>query len=153
VFLLIGCFVQHPAGITDSRSWTCYTRQNECRFTPTHDDYRIPGLEERQEFRWEFDGCGPVAMTGGTAAHEIIAGNILIAVQTRLAGGRCRAFGANLKIEVAGRIRYPDAFVMCSPVLPRTTVLRDPVVVFEVLSESTSRTDRIAKLREYGATR
>ena len=34
----------------------------------------------------------------------------------------------------------------------KTTVIRDPVVVFEVLSESTSRTDRIEKLREYGAT-
>ena len=53
---------------------------------------------------------------------------------------------------MAGRIRYPDAFVVCSPVPPRDTVVRDPVVVFEVLSESTSRTDRIEKLREYGAT-
>jgi Uma2 family endonuclease len=31
-------------------------------------------------------------------------------------------------------------------------VVNDPVVVFEVLSQSTSRTDRIEKLREYGAT-
>jgi Uma2 family endonuclease len=69
-------------------------------------------------------------------------------VQTRLGGGRCRAVGANLKIEVAGRIRYPDAFVICAPLSPRNTVVRDPVVVFEVLSESTSRTDRIQKLRD-----
>ena len=108
--------------------------------------------EDRQELRWEFDGFDPVAMTGGTLAHEMIGGNILIAVQTRLAGRRCRAFGANLKIEVAGRIRYPDAFVFCTTLPPKTTVVRDPVVVFEVLSESTSRIDRIAKLREYGAT-
>ena len=32
--------------------------------------------EERQELRWEFDGFQPVAMTGGTAAHEVIGGNI-----------------------------------------------------------------------------
>ena len=108
--------------------------------------------EERQELRWEFDGFEPVAMTGGTVAHETIGNNILIAVQSRLAGRRCRAFGANLKIEVAGRIRYPDAFVVCTPLPPKATIVRDPVVVFEVLSESTSRTDRIAKLREYGAT-
>jgi Uma2 family endonuclease len=108
--------------------------------------------EERQELRWEFDGCEPVAMTGGTRAHEMIGGNILIAVQTRLAGGRCRAFGSNLKIEVAGRVRYPDAFVACTPGSARQTVVNDPVVVFEVLSEGTSRTDRIEKLREYGAT-
>jgi Uma2 family endonuclease len=109
--------------------------------------------EERQELRWEFDGIQPVAMTGGTVEHEIIARNILIAVQTRLGGRRCQAFGANLKIEVAGRIRYPDAFVTCTPVPPRSTIVRDPVVVFEVLSDSTSYTDRFHKLREYGATK
>jgi Uma2 family endonuclease len=108
--------------------------------------------EERQELRWEFDGFQPVAMTGGTYAHETIGGNIRFAVRSRLGGGPCRVHGPTLKIEVVGRIRYPDAFVVCSPVAPRDTVVRDPVVVFEVLSESTSRTDRIEKLREYGAT-
>jgi len=34
--------------------------------------------EARQEFRWEFDGVHPVAMTGGTAAHETISGNIFL---------------------------------------------------------------------------
>ena len=108
--------------------------------------------EERQEFRWEFDGFQPMAMTGGTAAYETIGGNIFFALRSRLSGDRYRAYGANLKIEVAGRIRYPDGFVVCTPVPPRSTVVRDPVVVFEILSDSTSRTDRIEKLREYGAT-
>jgi Uma2 family endonuclease len=31
-------------------------------------------------------------------------------------------------------------------------VIKDPVVVFEILSPGTSRTDRIEKLREYQAT-
>jgi Uma2 family endonuclease len=108
--------------------------------------------EERQEIRWEFDGFQPVAMTGGTMAHDAIGGNIRTALQNRLGAGRSRAFGPTLKIEVVGRIRYPDAFVVCTPVPPRSTVVREPVVVFEVLSESTSRIDRIEKLREYGAT-
>jgi Uma2 family endonuclease len=108
--------------------------------------------EERQELRWEFDGFEPVAMTGGTAAHEIIGGNIRFALQGRLLGARCRVFGPTLKIEVADRIRYPDAFVACTSVPAKQTVVSDPVVVFEVLGESTSRTDRFEKLREYGAT-
>jgi Uma2 family endonuclease len=108
--------------------------------------------EERQELRWEFDGFQPVAMTGGTFAHEVIGDNIRFAVRSRIGSGPCRILGPTLKIEVAGRIRYPDAFVLCSPAPPRSTVIREPVVVFEVLSESTSRTDRIEKLREYGAT-
>ena len=108
--------------------------------------------EEKQELRWEFDGFEPVAMTGGTYAHETIGGNIRFAIRSRLGSDPCRVQGPTLKIEVAGHIRYPDAFVVCTPVPPRDTVVREPVVVFEVLSESTSRTDRISKLREYGAT-
>ena len=73
-------------------------------------------------------------------------------MRTRLTNRRCQVYGSNLKIEVAGRIRYPDCFVARTPVPPQSTVVREPVVVFEVLSDSTSRTDRIVKLRQYGAT-
>jgi len=108
--------------------------------------------EERQEARFEFDGFAPVAMTGGTVAHATIQGNLSFALHARLRGSPCRAFGSDLKIETAGRVRYPDAFVVCSPQVGPTTLARDPVVVFEVLSPGTSRTDRITKAREYGAT-
>jgi Uma2 family endonuclease len=91
-------------------------------------------------------------MTGGTDAHEAIGGTLRFLLQAQLQGKRCRVRGPTLKIEVADRIRYPDAFVYCTPVPPGETVIKDPVGVFEVLSASTSRTDRIEKLREYQAT-
>src|ERR1700759_4221949 len=108
--------------------------------------------EERQALRYEFDGWQPVAMTGGTDAHEAIGGALRALLRDQLRGKPCRVRGPTLKIEVMGRIRYPDAFVYCSPVAPGETVIREPVVVFEVLSPGTSRTDRIEKLREYQAT-
>lgn len=109
--------------------------------------------EERQELRYEFDGFAPVAMTGGTRAHETISVNLLAALVSRLRGGPCRAYGSKLKIEVAERIRYPDAFVTCGePGAPGDTVERSPVVVFEVLSESTHMVDRTDKAREYRET-
>jgi Uma2 family endonuclease len=108
--------------------------------------------EERQELRYEFDGFEPAAMTGGTYEHEGIGGNLKTLLSVALRGKPCRVRGPTLKIEVMGRIRYPDAFVHCSRPPRGTTVIQDPVVVFEVLSRSTSRTDRIEKLREYQAT-
>jgi len=51
-----------------------------------------------------------------------------------------------------GHVRYPDGMVLCSPVDRTATVVYDPVVVFEVLSPSTARDDRIVKAREYQAT-
>lgn len=108
--------------------------------------------ENRQPLKYEFDGFQPVAMTGGTAAHAFIQVNLIRALGNRLRGGPCRAVGSELKIQVAGRIRYPDAFVVCALVPVDATVVTEPVIVFEILSASTSDTDRIEKNREYRDT-
>jgi Uma2 family endonuclease len=108
--------------------------------------------EERQELRYEFDGFAPVAMTGGTFAHAAIQMNLYRTLGNRLLGKPCRPIGSHLKILVAGRIRYPDAFVVCSPVTNKATVVTDPVVVFEVLSPSTANEDLFTKNAEYRAT-
>jgi Uma2 family endonuclease len=107
--------------------------------------------EAKQELRYEFDGFQPVAMTGGTAAHAVIQHNLHTVVGGRLGGGPCRFYGSDLKIETVNHFRYPDGFVVCSPVAPRATMVRDPVVIFEVLSDSTARTDLVTKNQEYAA--
>ena len=109
--------------------------------------------EERQELRYEFDGIGPVAMTGGTYGHSTIQGNLAAALGARLRGTPCRFQGSDLKFQVAeGHVRYPDGMVICSPVDRAATVVLEPVVVFEVLSPITTRSDRLVKAREYQAT-
>ena len=108
--------------------------------------------EERQELRYEFDGFQPVAMTGGTAAHSAIQRNLIYALTSRLLDSSCQPYGSELKIKVAERIRYPEAFVVCSPVSPRSKVVTDPVVIFEVVSESSVTTDFVTKNAEYRAT-
>jgi len=105
--------------------------------------------EERQELRFEFDGEHPVAMTGGTLRHDDITFNLRKALDARLGRGQCRPFGPNVKILAAGKVRYPDAVVTCTPQQGGGTIVERPVVVFEVLSAGTSRTDRIDKAREY----
>lgn len=108
--------------------------------------------EDRQELKHEFDGVRPVATVGITRAHARIQANLTTALTTRLRGTPCEFFGPELKIEVAGRIRYPDGFVVCTPSPNSTTVVKDPVVIFEILSPSTAGTDRITKNAEYRAT-
>ena len=107
--------------------------------------------EERQELRYEFDGGKPIAMAGGTAAHAAIARNLLFSLTGALRGKPCQPYGSDLKISVAGSIRYPDAFVVCTPVQPRATIITDPVMVFEILSASTINEDAVVKNAEYRA--
>jgi Uma2 family endonuclease len=110
--------------------------------------------EERQEPRYEFDGFQPIAMAGRTAAHAAIQRNLIFILTGGLRGKPCQPYGSDLKIAVADRpIRYPDAFVVCTPVPPRATVVSDPVVIFEVLSESSATDDFVTKNAEYRATR
>jgi Uma2 family endonuclease len=107
--------------------------------------------EERQDLRYEFDGIRPVAMTGGTRAHAGIQRNLMLAIGGRLRGQRCRIFGSDLKIDTGHGFRYPDAFVTCTPGAGSSTIVADPVVIFEVLSPSTASVDQITKNREYAA--
>lgn len=108
--------------------------------------------EERQEVKYEFDGFEPVAIVGVTWAHSTIQGNVVAALINRLRGKPCRAHGSDLKIEVSGRVRYPDAFVACTPDPNNTKVVKDPVVIFEILSEGKERRDRVTKNDEYRLT-
>jgi Uma2 family endonuclease len=108
--------------------------------------------EQTQETRWEFDGVAPVAMTGGTAEHAAIQLNLYLAVGGRLRGKACRLFTADMKIQAAGSIRYPDAFVSCTKLPRGALVVTDPVVVFEILSPTTAGTDFGVKNEEYRDT-
>ncbi|MEJ0018590.1 MAG: Uma2 family endonuclease [Acetobacteraceae bacterium] len=107
--------------------------------------------ERRQELCFEFDGIQPVAMTGGSVAHSVIATNVVRALDDRLTGP-CRVFRGDLKIVVAGRVRYPDAVVTCAPVADETDIVPEPLIVFEVLSPGTALVDRNVKAAEYHAT-
>ena len=108
--------------------------------------------EERQELRYEFDGFRPIAMTGGTFEHDAIQVNLVRELGNRLDGKPCRVHGNSLKIHVMNSMRYPDAFVTCTPIQRGSTVVVEPVVIFEVISKSTARTDRMIKNREYAGT-
>jgi Uma2 family endonuclease len=109
--------------------------------------------EERQALRYEFDGVQPLAMAGGTAAHSAIQRNLITALTIGLRGKPCQPHGSELKIRVADHsIRYPDAFVVCTPLPPSATVVPDPVVIFEIISEITATKDFVTKNAEYRAT-
>ena len=107
--------------------------------------------EERQELRHEFDGVSTRAMTGGTAAHAAIQRNLLFLLTGALRGKSCQPFGSELKVQTPTGIRYPDAFVVCSPIAPAARIVTDPVILFEVVSPSSVAIDFVIKNAEYRA--
>ena len=107
---------------------------------------------QAQEARYEFDGFQPVAMTGGNLRHNMIHLNIHVALRQRLKGTGCRPLGADAGVATIGdAVRYPDGLVTCSPITGDEYLTPNVVVVFEVISPTSGRTDRIVKVREYAA--
>ena len=105
--------------------------------------------ERSQEQRYEFDGIQPVAMTGGSRAHSLIATRLAAALVFQVKPP-CEAHGPELKVITTGRVRYPDATVVCNRPDGDEDTIR-PTAVFEVLSPSTALTDRRVKAIEYAA--
>jgi Uma2 family endonuclease len=92
-------------------------------------------------------------MAGGTEAHATIQANLAAALVTRLRGSPCRFIGNDLKILVGeNSSRYPDGYIVCSPIDNKRTTVNDPIIVFEVLSPSTASNDLIVKNQEYEKT-
>ena len=121
---------------------------------------RKPRMTREQFFAWaqarderyEFDGFEPVAMTGGTVNHNRIAHNLAFALRTRLRGSGCEPLGLDAGVATTGdTVRYPDALVTCTKTPGAAHLVEGVVVVFEVLSPTSGRTDRIVKVREYRA--
>jgi Uma2 family endonuclease len=107
---------------------------------------------EGQNVRYEFDGFQPVALTGGNAGHSAIGINVQTALRNRLRGSGCRPLGPDAGVETLGcAVRYPDALVTCSKFGLGDRTIPGVVVVFEVLSPTSGRVDRILKVREYAA--
>ena len=102
---------------------------------------------ERQELTYEFDGVRPIAMNGGTIGHERVQRNLIAALTVRLRGRPCEPFGPNTRVPTGkGRYRFPDAVITCVPLDPAGRDVTDPVVIFEIMSDSTQKTDRGTKL-------
>jgi Uma2 family endonuclease len=104
-----------------------------------------------QDGRWEFDGTRPLAMTGGSHRHGIIVARLIHALLKRLDGMAWMVLADTGMATVGDKVRYPDALVTRTPAPGSAKLVPGVVVVFEVLSPSSVRTDRVDKVREYAA--
>jgi Uma2 family endonuclease len=106
--------------------------------------------EDRQEGKHEFDGRNVVPMAGGSVAHQVLVFNLLVVLRRLLVGGPFRVLH-EMRARIGTKVRYPDVVVCEGPLQQTTRTLTDAVALFEVLSEDTAVTDRVAKLNDYAA--
>ncbi len=109
-------------------------------------------LEARSEVRHEYFDGDIFAMAGGTKSHNLITQNVAFALRTGLRGKGCQVFMEDVRLAVQDDFHYtyPDVVVSCDPADRRDPYLvRQPVLIVEVLSPSTADYDRSRKFKQY----
>lgn len=92
------------------------------------------------------------AMVGARQAHVVVALTIGARLREHLKGSRCRAYVSDMKLHVvaANSYFYPDVMVSCDEGDRRAeAALEHPVLVVEVLSDTTAAYDRGEKFAAY----
>ena len=109
--------------------------------------------EKTSEVKHEYLDGVIYAMAGTSRNHNVISQNVCLALRERLRGGPCQAFMADLKVHIQSQINdifyYPDIVATCDPSDGDPYIIERPVVIFEVLSDSTERIDRREKFFAY----
>jgi Uma2 family endonuclease len=115
----------------------------------TLDDYY--SLQRGIEVKLEYFNGEIYVMAGGSAGHNRISRNVLRLFDSALAGSSCEAFGSDMRVSTpSGLYTYPDASIICGPkVSDASETISNPIVIVEVLSDSTRNYDRGEKFDLY----
>ncbi|MBX3190694.1 MAG: Uma2 family endonuclease [Labilithrix sp.] len=102
----------------------------------------------------EYVGGRILAMAGGSVEHGRLVTRLTVLLSAALAGRPCVVLPADVRVRIraADRATYPDVHVICGQVERDPDdehAVVNPVVIIEVLSDSTAETDRGDELADY----
>ncbi len=108
--------------------------------------------ENDGSLRHEFVDGRIFAMAGASERHNTVKLNIASPLHASIEEP-CRVFDGDMKLRVDQgedvRFYYPDIFVSCASESADDYVRRDAVLIIEIISPSTERTDRYEKFSAY----
>jgi Uma2 family endonuclease len=111
-------------------------------------------IERRAESRSEFHGGEMFAMAGASRPHNRVVTNLVIVLGTQLRDSPCSVYSNDMRVRVTntGLFPYPDVVVTCGEeefADDEQDTLLNPLVIFEVLSDSTEAYDRGKMFEHY----
>jgi Uma2 family endonuclease len=93
------------------------------------------------------------AMAGASMNHVRLCGNVFAEFRQHLKGTPCQAAASDMKVKAQGKTHanffYPDVVVDCDFDESEPYITQSPVIIVEVLSKSTRRTDQTTKRMQY----
>jgi Uma2 family endonuclease len=120
------------------------------KFTP--EEYLM--IERKSQFKSEYLDGEIYAMTGASPKHNRIVTNLIFLLESQLRERPCNVYANDMRVRTSckGLYAYPDVVVTCGEEKfadDERDTLVNPVVLIEVLSDSTEIYDRTEKLFRY----
>ncbi|KQQ39221.1 hypothetical protein ASF58_22705 [Methylobacterium sp. Leaf125] len=125
---------------------------DSARLTMTPEDFFV--WQRDQDELYELVDGQPVPrhrmMTGASMQHDRATVNVIVSLGTQLRGTSCRPTTADIALRTSIRgLRRPDVMVECAPLVPDTYEAREPKLVVEVASPSTTTIDQTRKVEDF----
>lgn len=105
--------------------------------------------ERASNIKHEFIDGQIFAMSGASRNHVRINGNLQRHLSNHLADSSCEVSIADMQVKVGSSYFYPDLFVDCQVDESQRYHSDTPILIVEVLSKSTRRTDQTTKRLRY----
>lgn len=105
-------------------------------------------FDNNSDIKYEYFDGDIFAMTGGSLNHNQISINIASQLKNTLRGSPCRPLASDMRVKVneIDKYTYPDIVVVCGNIelekVKGVETLLNPVVIIEILSDSTEAYDR-----------
>lgn len=113
-------------------------------------------LEETADYKSEYYQGEIFAMAGASFNHNLIASNLITLLNQQIPSRSCFVLPGDIRLLVKknGLYTYPDVIVVCDqPKFDqgRTDTITNPLLITEILSETTQAYDRAGKFELYRA--
>lgn len=109
--------------------------------------------ELTSDVKYEYRGGYVYAVAGASTIHNRVATTLIGLLFSQLRGKVCEVFNSDMKLRVQfpthTRFYYPDAMVVCDPNASNQAYQDTPVIVAEVISNTTRRIDEYEKHEAY----
>lgn len=109
--------------------------------------------EETSKSKYEYVAGRVYAMAGARNVHNRIASRALVSFGRQLSSSDCEAYNSDTKVRIRRNehsyFYYPDTMVVCESNPDEDTFQDKPVLIVEVVSESTRRIDEGEKREHY----
>ena len=111
-------------------------------------------FERQADHKHEYVAGEIFALAGASERHNLIVGNVFAGLHAQFRQRPCKVYASDMRVKVqaTGLYTYPDVVVLCHEARfadDQQDTLLNPMLIVEVLSESTEGYDRGKKFAHY----